>query len=64
MFLWTYFDAQGSRVGESERFADRDEAEEWMGTAWSDLLSSGVEEAALTDEERDRVLYRMGLRAE
>jgi hypothetical protein len=64
LFLWKYFDAQGSQVGESERFADRDEAEVWMGTAWSDLLSSGVEEAALIDEGGERTLYRMGLRAE
>ncbi|HET6771293.1 MAG TPA: hypothetical protein VFH75_06615 [Actinomycetota bacterium] len=64
MFFWRYFNVDGSEVGESERFSDRAEAEEWMGTAWSDLLSSGVEETALIDEERDRTLYRMGLRAE
>jgi hypothetical protein len=64
LFVWRYFNAQGEEVGDSERFTDREEAEEWMGTAWSDLLSSGVEETALIDEERDRTLYRMGLRAE
>jgi hypothetical protein len=64
LFFWRYFNVEGSEVGESARFADREEAEEWMGTAWSDLLSSGVEETALIDEERDRTLYRMGLRAE
>lgn len=62
MFLWKYFDAQGKEVGASDRFGDRVAAEEWMGTAWSDLLSSGVEEVILSDEERDRTLYRMGLR--
>jgi hypothetical protein len=61
-FLWKYFDAAGSEVGSSDRFTERDAAEEWMGTAWSDLLSSGVEEVALVDEERARPLYRMGLR--
>lgn len=64
MFLWRYFDAEGSEVGESARFADREAAEEWMGSAWSGLLSSGVEESALIDVERDRTLYKMGLRPE
>jgi hypothetical protein len=64
LFLWRYFDAEGSEVGESSRFADREEAEEWMGSAWSGLLSSGVEKSALIDEERDRTLYTMGLRPE
>ena len=62
MFLWTYFDLEGTEVGTSDRFNERAAAEEWMGTAWSDLLSSGVEQVALMDEERARTLYRMGLR--
>jgi hypothetical protein len=61
-FVWRYFDGEGSEVGSSDRFSERDAAEEWMGTAWSDLLSSGVEEVALVEEERTRPLYRMGLR--
>lgn len=64
MFLWTYFDLEGTEVGTSDRFNERPAAEEWMGTAWSDLLSSGVEQVALVDEERARTLYRMGLREE
>jgi hypothetical protein len=64
MFRWRYFSADGSRAGQSEPFENREAAEEWMGTAWSDLLSAGVESAALVDAERDRTLYRMGLRAE
>lgn len=62
MFLWRYLDLEGTEVGTSERFSERAAAEEWMGTAWSDLLSSGVEEVALVDEERDRPVYQMGLR--
>lgn len=62
MFLWRYFDTEGNEVGTSDRFTERAAAEEWMGTAWSDLLSSGVEEVALLDEELARALYRMGLR--
>jgi hypothetical protein len=64
VFLWTYFNAEGDRVGESDRFAGREAAEEWMGAEWSELLSSGVDEVALVDEDRDRILYRMGLGAE
>jgi hypothetical protein len=64
LFLWKHFDGDGNEVGESARFPNREEAEEWMGTAWSDLLSTGVEESALIDDDRDRTLYRMGLRAE
>lgn len=64
MFLWMYFDLEGTEVGTSDRFNERAGAEEWMGTVWSDLLSSGVEQVALVDEERARTLYRMGLREE
>jgi hypothetical protein len=64
VFLWRYFNAEGIESGESRQFGSREEAEEWMGTAWSELLSSGIESAALEDAERERTLYRMGLRAE
>jgi hypothetical protein len=64
LFRWRHFDADGNEIGESDRFSNREEAEEWMGTAWSGLLSSGVEESALIDDDRDRTLYRMGLRSE
>jgi hypothetical protein len=46
----------------SEPFQDRQAAEAWMGEAWSDLLARGVEEVVLVDRERDRTVYRMGLR--
>jgi hypothetical protein len=64
LFLWRYFADRGIQAGESEQFATREEAEDWMGVAWSDLHSSGVEAAALEDMDRGRILYRMGLRAE
>jgi hypothetical protein len=64
VFLWRYFNDEGSETGESQQFASREEAEEWMGTSWSDLLSSGIETAALEDTERGRTLYRMGLGSE
>ena len=62
MFQWKYFDAEGKEMGTSDKFSERAAAEEWMGTAWSDLLSSGVEQVALLDEELARAIYRMGLR--
>ena len=63
-FAWTYLDAGSRTTGASETFDDRDSAEEWMGRAWQELLDAGVEKVALVDLERDRTIYRMGLRPE
>src|SRR5205814_2338310 len=52
-FAWDYLDAGGSAVGRSTIFAERDEAEEWMGRSWEDLLERGIEEVALIDLARD-----------
>jgi hypothetical protein len=62
VFVWRYLDAEGARAGESGPFPDREAAEAWLGETWSDLLAEGVEEVALEDRDRDRTLYRMGLR--
>lgn len=62
MFHWRYLDAAGAETGISEPFEDRDTAEAWMGDAWSELLARGVEQVALIDRERERTIYRMGLR--
>lgn len=62
MFEWRYLDARGERAGQSAPFEDRETAEAWMGEAWADLLARGVEEVALHDGDRDRTVYRMGLR--
>jgi hypothetical protein len=64
VFTWRYLDASGEETGRSESFPDRDAAEAWMGGAWEELLEVGYEEVALHDEERDRRVYRMGLRGE
>ena len=64
MFAWTYLDASGEEVGRSAIFDDTQQAEEWMGSCWSDLLERGVEAVVLFDHERGRHLYRMGLGAE
>ena len=64
MFAWTYLDQSGEEVGRSPRFADTDQAEDWIGTCWPDLFENGVEAVVLYDHERERQLYRMGLGAE
>ena len=61
-FTWAYLDDAGQEVGRSEAFQGREEAEEWMGRAWEDLLERGIEEVALEDGERGTRVYRMGLR--
>jgi hypothetical protein len=63
-FSWTYLDDSGEDVGTSEQFEDREAAEDWMGQCWQDLLERGIEEVVLMDRERDRRVYRMGLREE
>ena len=60
-FTWSYLDHAGEEVGRSEAFADREAAEEWMGSCWQDLLERGVEQVGLEDGERGSRLYRMGL---
>ena len=63
-FVWDYLEARGASAGRSEVFDEREAAEDWMGRAWGELLARGVEEVALVDLDRDRRLYRMGLREE
>ncbi|HYU59060.1 MAG TPA: hypothetical protein VEO00_13575 [Actinomycetota bacterium] len=62
MFSWRYLDAGGRETGRSDPFTDREAAEAWMGESWQTLLAAGNEEVALHDDERDRTVYRMGLR--
>jgi hypothetical protein len=61
-FVWRYLGPGGGERGESAAFPDRESAESWLGEAWSDLLAEGVEEVVLVDRQRDRSIYRMGLR--
>jgi hypothetical protein len=62
VFGWRYLDGGADEVGASEEFEDRAAAEAWLGEAWEDLLLRGVEEVVLEDRDRDRTIYRMGLR--
>jgi hypothetical protein len=64
MFAWTYLDRSGEEVGRSPRFADADEAEDWIGSSWPDLLENGVEAVVLYDDDAGKTLYRMGLGAD
>jgi len=61
MFAWTYLDRSGEEVGRSPAFDQAEQAEEWIGSSWPDLLEQGVEAVILRDDELERDLYRMGL---
>ncbi len=61
MFDWAYLDPSGEEMGRSPRFADADQAEDWIGSSWPDLLEHGVEAVVLYDHSAGRKLYRMGL---
>jgi len=64
MFAWTYLDGSGEEVGRSPRFAAADEAEDWIGSSWPELLENGVLAVVLVDQDGGKQLYRMGLGAE
>lgn len=64
MYVWTYLDGAGEEIGRSHRFAAADEAEDWIGSSWPELLENGVLAVILVDQEGGKQLYRMGLGAE
>lgn len=59
--MWTLHDAAGETIGSTQTFVSQEEAETWMGDAWSELLREGAESVSLV--EGDETLYEMGLRA-
>jgi hypothetical protein len=61
MFAWTYLDRSGEEVGRSPAFERAEQAEEWIGSSWPQLLEQGVEAVVLRDGDLGRDLYRMGL---
>lgn len=66
-WFWMMEDASGApvQVSEeyaSERFADKAEAEAWIGEVFSDLLAQGVDRVSLY--EGDIKAYAMSLHAE
>jgi len=53
-FRWHYEDEAGATVdGPADRFADRDEAEDWLGANWSELLDAGIAQVTLMDGDRE-----------
>lgn len=58
-FAWTLHDADGTPLRTTESFASQEEAEAWMGTSWSELLTEGAESVSLM--EGDETIYEMGL---
>jgi hypothetical protein len=64
MYVWTYLDGAGEEIGRSPRFGAADEAEDWIGSSWPELLENGVLAVILVDQEGGKQLYRMGLGAE
>jgi hypothetical protein len=58
-YVWRYLDRSGMSCGASREFEDRDEAEAWLGQAWSKLSASGIGEVQLLEGDRD--VYRMSL---
>jgi hypothetical protein len=62
-YSWIEFDGSGE-TGRSGPFADRGEAEAWMGEAWEQLLDRGVLAVELVDDGSGEALYRMSLEPE
>ena len=61
MFAWTYLDRDGEEAGRSRAFEEAEQAEDWIGSSWPDLLEQGIESVILRDDELGRDVYRMGL---
>jgi hypothetical protein len=64
-FVWRLISAGGGEGRFSDEFADRAEAEAWLGSAWEDLAGDGVEEVELLEraegDAEPRSIYRMSL---
>ena len=51
-------------MGRSPAFEEAEQAEDWIGSSWQELLERGIEAVVLRDGDRERDLYRMGLGSE
>lgn len=58
---WRYLGADGSALGESEKFASQEEAEAFMGARWAELYGAGVRTVVL--ERGGEAVYDMSLEA-
>jgi hypothetical protein len=64
MFSWRYLDDTGQELGVSRTFADREDAEVWLGGSWADLRERGIEGVELLDQRRTDPVFRMALGVE
>jgi hypothetical protein len=64
MFTWRYLDDTGRELGVSRAFADREDAEVWLGGSWADLRERGIEGVELLDQSRGGPVFRMALGVE
>lgn len=49
-YRWSYQDSAGvDRPGPDVEFGDQAEAEDWLASAWTELLDAGVDQVLLTD---------------
>jgi len=60
-FVWRYRSSGGDPMGESDRFADRFDAEAWLSRAWEDLAAEDVDAVELVDVTSDAMVFRMSL---
>jgi hypothetical protein len=52
---WRYERADGESVGASSEFPTQADAESWLGTAWRELLDTGIDQVTLLED--DHVVY-------
>ena len=61
MLKWRFLGPDDVEAGWSEPFADRDDAEAWLGETWPDLVDEGSNTSSSTDGATGEALYRMSL---
>ena len=64
MFAWRYLDDTGQELGLSRAFAEREDAETWLGGSWADLRERGIDGVELLDHGRGVPVFRMALGVE
>lgn len=50
VWSWSYEDAAGEAVGQSQEFDSRGDAESWVGEAFADLVDEGVDQVRLLED--------------
>ncbi len=52
-FYWVYESAENARLGQSDDFESRSDAETWIGTIFNDLLDEAVDQVRLFDGDTE-----------